>query len=131
MEDFEDVKKQYLLDTGRLDLGPLQNLIHPEGVNAREGGFFDGSSGASRNSKRFQRGLANPWLAFGKEAVPMDFDTRKEQKLNFAAREQDQQWTTNASMGIRDTGFPPFSGNNSNQSTGAWYKNMQAALSSL
>ena len=123
LEDFEDMKKQYLLDTGRLDLGPLQNILHPEEVNA------DG--GKKRNRLRFQRGLANPWYVFGNMAEPMTYATRKTQINNFAERDENALWKTNASMGIRKTGFPPFEGRASNQSTDAWFKKMQEGLTTL
>jgi hypothetical protein len=124
IEDLDDAKKQYLLETGRLDLGPLQNVMHPEGVNMR-------TDASGVNQQRFQRGIANPFLVFGRMAEPMNYDTRREQSTNFAARKRDENWDTNAALGIRDTGFPPFSGNESNQSTAAWFQKLQSGLNAL
>ena len=126
IQSLEDAKKMYMVETGRLDLGPLEHLLKPEGVN--KGDILNADAGFKRNQQRFQRGLANPFLVFGKMAEPMTYDTRKEQSAIFAKR---GDIGDNAAFGIRDTGFPPFSGDQSDQGTKDWFQNLTQGMSNL
>ncbi len=109
IESREDLMKTYMAETGRLDLGPLQNLMHPE----------QGVGSEALNQSRFHRGLANPFLVFGKEALPANQHTRFDQAKNFANR-----YSTGApqALGLGDQGFPPFKDTiKTNQGDAAWY----------
>jgi len=96
VESFEDLRLQYMAETGRLDVGPLTHLLHPE----------DGEAHADLQRRKFQRGLLSPFRVFGDEAVPTNAggtvqDTRKTQAeaFNQYTRPQD-------GLGL-STGFPP------------------------
>lgn len=59
IEDMDDLKTAYLAESGRLDLGPLQNLMHPELAQQGEAGA----------QQKFMRGLLNPWTIYGQGAT--------------------------------------------------------------
>ncbi len=115
IESFDDLKKTYLAETGRLDVGPLENLLNPELVNLGTGAKRD-------NQARFERGLANPFSVFGKEPIPMNVSTRREQSEMWADRRKNTLWSTGTKLGVEDTGFPPFSGSSTNRGDQAWYQ---------
>jgi hypothetical protein len=66
IQDMDDVKTQYLAETGRLDLGPLQTLLHPE----RESAFASANDREKYAQAKFQRGLLSPFRVYGAEATP-------------------------------------------------------------
>lgn len=111
IQSFNDLQTQYLAETGRLDVGPLQNLLNPEKT----------ALGLQGQQKNFVRGLANPFLVYGKQAYPDDQSGRDDQRKAFERRQYDDDATT--LLGYT-TGFPPM-GNNEpagNQGDEAWYK---------
>lgn len=110
IETFDDLVKTYMAETGRLDLGPMQRLMHPEAG-------FD----VSKNNMRFQRGLANPFLIFGKEAVPADYAERKKQQQNYAGREYNN--ATGALLGLQ-TGVDPLRTTEATGGDAVWYKQL-------
>lgn len=61
VQSFDDLMTQYMAETGRLDIGPLNHILNPEQGNA---------GGAKQQQLRFQRGLLSPFRVFGDEAVP-------------------------------------------------------------
>ena len=85
IESREDLMKTYMAETGRLDVGPLQNLLHPEAADT-----WSGNAGRN-NEKRFQRGLANPFSVFGKEAIGK---SRADEQKAYAARAYNANDTT-------------------------------------
>ena len=117
--DFTDLRKQYLAETGRLDMGPLNHLINPEGVNA--GGV---ANSRTKNQKVFQRGLANPFRAFGKEAYPADVTTRLQQSKGFENR-QTSEWGA-YKLGTDGVGFPAFAGTGTDQGDEDWFKMLRS-----
>lgn len=106
--DLDDVKLLYLAESGRLPLGPLQNILHPElsGMNRDEAGAT------------FIRGLASPFLLWGKQAAPNDDAARKQRAKQYAnvkypadAQQEykdvsDAQWFSLLSKGISQFGGP-------------------------
>jgi hypothetical protein len=102
VENFDDLYLQYLAETGRLDLGPVQNLLHPEAVGP------DGKANVAYQQAKFQRGLLSPWRVFGEEAMPWSEKetqdrTREREQMYFAARSYDP-WNKNIGY---TSGFPP------------------------
>ena len=89
----QDLMTLYALDTGRLDVGPLQNLLNPETQRARED--------ATQN---FQRGLMNPRRFYFGDEGPGDRVARRER--NFEAGMKGFK-ASNLGMGYSQ-GFPPF-----------------------
>lgn len=112
VESYSDLLKQFELETGRLDVGPLNTLLNPE------------SDPEKANAQgRFRRGLLSPWRVFGEEAFPLDGRT------GVAQRGYEQsQWSNRAfdipgtiNLGAK-TGFPPFHSDETNQKTGEWWQ---------
>lgn len=112
----EDLITTYLAETGRLDIGPLNNLLHPE---------LDDES--KRAQARFKRGLLSPFRVFGEETVAADgtskVSERARQSGSFAER-----LMPNATLaaGANDIGFPPFTEDSYNQGDNEWYKKLAA-----
>ena len=115
---FEDLKTIYLAETGRLDLGPLQNLLHPE----------TDKDAAKYRSERFERGLVNPFLVFGKQAYPETRKKHADRAQYFAEREVSNQSTR---LGYGKFGFPPFNANQSGQSDRAWFSVLSEGVAGL
>lgn len=110
IESKEDLMKTYMAETGRLDVGPLKHLLNPEQDDSI---FSDGN-----NKKRFQRGLANPWTVFGKEALPANVTTRAKEARIYAAR----NYPADAQTYGATSGFPPMGSQDTNQGDAAWYQ---------
>lgn len=123
IDSYKDLVKTYMAETGRLDLGPLEHLLNPEGVNKDP-------NAKANNQARFVRGLANPFTVFGKEAIPMNVVTRMEQSREWARRARTRQYTDNVKLGVDGVGFPPFAGDSTNQSDKAWYQQLRTQLGS-
>lgn len=123
IDSYKDLVKTYMAETGRLDLGPLEHLLNPEGINK-------GANAAANNQARFVRGLANPFTVFGKEAIPMNVDTRQKESKKWARRERTDQWNNNVKLGVDGVGFPPMPGTDTNQSDKAWYQQLRTQLGS-
>ena len=117
IESKEDLMKTYLAETGRLDLGPLQNLLHPEQA-ARQ----------REQNAAFQRGLMNPFSVFGKQALPATVEQREVEQQLYANRAYNED--ISAKLGPR-TGFPPFGTDATNQSDRAWWNQLQPPTSGL
>jgi hypothetical protein len=66
VQDMDDLKTQYMAETGRLDLGPLQTLLHPESLYS----FQRNDTRIKYARAKFERGLLSPFRVFGDEAVP-------------------------------------------------------------
>lgn len=117
IEDMDDLKTTYLAETGRLDLGPLQNLMNPE----------QGVGDAAIQQKKFQRGLANPFLVFGKSAVGADDVTgREKQAKMFATR----SGYPDTALGLT-SGFPPMGTSNANVGDTQWFSYMKQAVQQI
>lgn len=113
----EDLITTYLAETGRLDIGPLNNLLNPEK-----------DTEATRYAQaRFKRGLLSPFRVFGNEVVGADgtsfAEMRKFQSSQFAARTVSPN---TIEAGANDIGFPPFSGDSYSQGDNEWYKKLAA-----
>ncbi len=106
----QDVLDLYALETGRLDIDALTNILHPEESTKNR---------LKQNQAVFRRGLASPFRVFGHEAYPENVYTRKDQIRQYATRKWNDD---NDSYGVSDFGFPPFSGTRTNQGTADWYK---------
>lgn len=104
-QTFDDLQLQYMAETGRLDVGPLQNLLNPENSGID---LTTGQQKATQQDK-FRRGLLNPFRIFGEEAMPVGTysatQMRKEETQMFAARDAASlKFGTN--LGYTQ-GFPP------------------------
>lgn len=101
-ETFDELYKQYLAETGRLDLGPLQNLLNPEQADS-----LRSNESKQRQQLKFQRGLLSPFRVFGEEALPYPGEDAEGQRslesMMFATRDVPQSTTQ---MGYQ-YGFPP------------------------
>ena len=96
VESFDDLRLQYEAETGRLDVGPLTHLLHPEQNN----------NDAAYEQRKFQRGLLSPFRVFGDEAVARTpgatvQQTRKQQAEAFNAYTRPED-----GLGLTQ-GFPP------------------------
>lgn len=88
----KDLMTMYALDTGRLDVGPLQNLLNPETTEAR--------AAAQDN---FKRGLMNPRRFYFGDEGPGDTQARR--RRNFEAG---MKGFREGPIGMGySTGFPP------------------------
>lgn len=115
---FEDLKTTYLAETGRLDLGPLQHILNPEGDQE-----------AKRYAQgRFTRGLANPFLVFGKQAYPANRGAHLARAEAYAERDYPNSSTR---LGYGNQGFPPFGAQVSDQSDAQWYQVLRDSISGL
>ncbi len=121
IEKFKDLVKVYMAETGRLDVGPLKNLLNPEMVNAED-------NAKANNQARFQRGLANPFLVFGKEPLPASYKTRGVQSQDFAVRNQSENWDAGTKLGVKSVGFPPFASGKTNQSDKQWFQTLSEGM---
>ncbi len=115
IESYSDLLKQYELESGRLDVGPLNHLLNPE------------SDPQNSNSQgKFRRGLLSPWRVFGEEAYPLDGRTgvyqRGYEQASWSGRNFDVAGTVE--LGAQ-TGFPPFNSQETNQKTGQWWQLLQ------
>lgn len=121
-QSIKDLHTQYLAETGRLDVGPLQNLLNPEQQATWSQGVSQGA---------FKRGLANPWLAMGKFAYEQgDTDAeRLGQSEYFAAR---RYADSNRQLGFGNQGFPPFGdANNAQVGDAQWFKVLKSGLPNM
>ncbi len=114
VQSMSDLTTQYLAESGRLDLGPIQNLLRPELIDSKEND--------DANSGRFVRGLANPFRVFGMEAYPESIAMRSLQSQNFAERNVPQD-TLDAGA---QTPYPNFHSNATDQGDAAWYKKLNS-----
>lgn len=118
ISSFEDLKTTYLAETGRLDLGPLQHILNPEGDK-------DAKLYASQ---RFIRGSANPFLVYGKQAYPETITAHEQRARDMAQRKYPASSTQ---LGYGKYGFPPFRADKSGQSDADWFKIMQESIGQL
>lgn len=101
VQSFDDLMTQYMAETGRLDIGPLNHILNPEQGNR---------DGKTEQEMRFQRGLLSPFRVFGDEAVSkpnMGVKERKWQGQNFASRASTDNAKTGFRLGVDGTGFAP------------------------
>ncbi len=124
IDKFKDLVKVYMAETGRLDVGPLKHLLNPEMVNT-------GANADALNQKRFQRGLANPFLVFGKEPIPATVAGRQTQSHEWAQRKGGSKWQRGTELGVDGTGFPPFQGKNTNQSDKQWFQALSDGIANI
>lgn len=115
IQDFKDLQTSYLAETGRLDVGPLNNILHPESDLPNKGG----------TQQTFVRGLANPFSVFGKEAYPWNINGRKNQHNAFESRDWAADSTYN---GVESSGFPPFKGDSTSRGDVAWFDVLSSGL---
>ncbi len=116
IESYSDLLKQYELESGRLDVGPLNHLLNPES-----------DPGNVNGRGKFRRGLLSPWRVFGEEAYPSaagftGVDERGVQQQAWSERAYNNDGTIR--LGAQ-TGFPPFNSNETNQKTGEWWQLLQ------
>jgi hypothetical protein len=121
VEDEDDLRTAYAAETGRLDIGPLTHLLHPE-QNERAQGMQE---------RKFARGMWNPWRVFGDEAVgsqgQAQTSVRAEQMQNYAQR----AWPGwNSALGMT-TGMPPTNSVDQNQGTNTWWRVMRNAVADI
>ncbi len=128
IDKFKDLVKVYMAETGRLDVGPLKNLLNPEMVNM-------GDDAGVKNHAKFQRGLANPFLVFGKEPIGRkgvsNVSTRQDQSQQWAERNPTPGWTRNTKAGVANTGFPPFQGRQTNQGDAKWFQVLKQGMGTI
>ena len=117
IQDFKDLQTSYLAETGRLDVGPLNNLLNPEKAGQTK----------EQAQKTFIRGLANPFLVFGKEAYPDTVDERMGRAENFAER---ANMGFDTVLGIDKDGFPPFTTGSGTNGDAQWYNVLLSGLPS-
>lgn len=120
-ENEKDLMTQYLAESGRLDVGPLENILHPE-IEAQN---------AATQQLRFQRGLLSPFRIFGNETVAAGnvaaAQVREQEQMAFAQRAYGSG-TSNyrAQMGFHE-GFPPTGTVDQNQGDATWWRVLQSA----
>lgn len=117
VENMSDLQLQYMAETGRLDVGPLEHLLNPEAVK--------GATKKRWQQQNFVRGLANPFLVFGKYAYPDDENARRVDQQDFASRDYDQNITTRLGF---TKGFPPMGDEDGNQGDLQWYQVLNNGL---
>ncbi len=119
ISSFKDLQTTYLAETGRLDLGPLQNLLHPEGAMSMDPAIAQ---------KTFVRGLANPFLVFGKEAYPASQNARIGRAESYAARRLPAD---DSALGIAGVGFPPFDSGRGDEGDKDWFRALSSGIAGL
>ncbi len=128
IDKFKDLVKVYMAETGRLDVGPLKNLLNPEMVNL-------GDDSGIKNKTKFQRGLANPFLVFGKEVVGergnVGVPTRHVESQQWARRATTADWAHTTRSGVEDTDFPPFKGPGLQRGDQQWFQVLRQGMSSI
>lgn len=116
----EDLIKVYLAETGRLDLGPLQTIMHPE----------DSLDGRARAAANFKRGIYSPFRVFGDQGYDYRAEgaANMEQSRNLRAK----MFRAGVTGGFQDgpavdtkygltTGFPPMGNADFKQGDKQWY----------
>lgn len=128
IDKFKDLVKVYMAETGRLDVGPLKTLLNPEMVNL-------GDDAQLKNKAAFQRGLANPFLVFGKEVIGnkgrANVATRQLESENWADRANTADWRHTTKSGVDNTDFPPFQGRRLNQGDQQWFQVLRQGMSTI
>jgi hypothetical protein len=108
VQNMDDLLTQYMAENGRLDMGPLQNIMHPE----QEFNSQDDDSRKDYAQRKFQRGLLSPFRVFGEESVPTDdsignertgYKMRQENVANFGGARADKEMY---GLGLKERGFP-------------------------
>jgi len=115
IQDFKDLQTSYLAETGRLDVGPLNSILNPENA----------AMDKHDTQKTFVRGLANPFLVFGKEAYPATTASRESQFVQYETRKYDD---AQFKRGIDSSGFPPFRGDEATRGDESWFETLSAGL---
>lgn len=122
-ENEKDLMTQYLAESGRLDVGPLNNILNPETSQ---------STDPALQRARFQRGLLSPFRIFGDEAVGVDGTSqiaiRKGEESEYAQRDYSSGNFYRANMGMV-SGFPPTDSAAQNQGDAVWWRVLQNANS--
>lgn len=91
----DDLFTLYLAHSGRLDVGPLNNILNP-------------NQNDIDNERAFMRGLLNPWRVFGKEPLV----GREQAADDFATNEKPIGVQLGGTTGFPQPGFPnEFAGN--------------------
>jgi DNA-dependent RNA polymerase auxiliary subunit epsilon len=121
VESFDDLRLQYEAETGRLDVGPLTHLLHPEQNNNH----------ADYEQRKFQRGLLSPFRVFGDEAVARDKGETLKQTRDHQAQAFNAYKTPQDGLGLT-SGFPPMpsGGGTTFAETGDkdWFATMRSLL---
>lgn len=118
IESFKDLKTTYLAESGRLDVGPLKNLLNPEALRRTE----------AEQQVSFQRGLANPFLVYGKEVYPSTTKNRNVESDAWATRKTTGESQYAIENGVNEAGFPPFIGTATNRGDEQWWKVLNKGL---
>jgi len=119
VQNRDDLITQYLAETGRLDVGPLNTLLNPEsGVNDQD-----------TYERRFKRGLLSPFRFFGNESIVANegigLDGRARSTMAYNSR-QPASLRNGLQIGISDNvGFPPFDNGRSDQGDQQWWEKLQ------
>lgn len=96
VQSYEDLILKYLVESGQVNLEPLEQLLNPE----------EGARQATQR-QRFQRGIANPFRVFGNPGVAdgaVDLaDTRETNRAAFGP-DGSKTWTGTGYL----KGYPPF-----------------------
>jgi len=119
IESESDLKKQYFAETGRLDIGPLNYILHPEGAQ-RDAVF---------QQRKFQRGMWSPNRIFGDEAVGYTKDEtesriRDRSALAYAERRYPEQLFQIGTF----EGVPPTNSNAQDQGIVQWWQVLRNAV---
>jgi hypothetical protein len=130
VQDMDDLKTQYMAESGRLDLGPLQNLLHPEQVFSRQNP--EANDRRDYAQAKFQRGLLSPFRVFGAEATgTFDMSNQWDGQSTRYAQSQNYQASTAGTgrkLGLK-YGFPPFGNVDPVEEQDAqWWQKLQGQL---
>jgi DNA-dependent RNA polymerase auxiliary subunit epsilon len=96
VESFDDLRLQYEAETGRLDVGPLTHLLHPE----KDENYAD------LQQRKFTRGLLSPFRVFGDEAVARTAGATVQQTRKLQAEAFNSYDRPQDGLGLSQ-GFPP------------------------
>lgn len=107
-EDLNDVETLYLAENGRLNLGPLQNLLKPESSLK-----LGDKNLRNKQDKIFTRGLLNPFQVYGKQAYPSTKTGREDRAKIFETR----------NLSANDSNFREFK----DRGDASWFKQLQSA----
>jgi len=126
VQTMDDLQTLYLAENGRLDLGPLQNLLHPEQMMSFNGQMNDKQRTVYAQAK-FQRGLLSPFRVFGDSGQPIidgtsnDFIPRTTQALGNKHGFEKRAFAGVNTIGF-GAGFPPFPSNTPAAQDAQWWQ---------
>ncbi len=115
IQNRDDLITQYLAETGRLDVGPLNHLLHPEL-----------SEDSATQKARFQRGLLSPFRVFGTESLVDGTNglTARRYESGLYTSVNPASLAGGESLGYT-SGFPPMGNDNRKQGDLQWWTALQ------